>query len=126
MTAVVRFSRFVELCQRLRATPSRLDKLALLADYLRSLPADAIETAVAFLTARAFPASDPRALGVPPGGRRRPRPPGRRWGRRRAAPHPRGRGRGIRRRRRRRRRRLATQPRRLPAGAPGAGGARGE
>jgi DNA ligase-1 len=64
MTSVVRFSRFVELCQRLRATPGRLDKLALLADYLRSLPADAIETAVAFLTARAFPASDPRVLGV--------------------------------------------------------------
>src|SRR4030095_6204523 len=64
MTSVVRFSRFVELCQRLRATPGRLDKLALLADYLRSLPADAIETAVAFLTARAFPAPAPRVLGV--------------------------------------------------------------
>src|SRR4029453_12864060 len=64
MTSVVRFSRFVELCQRLRATPGRLDKLALLADYLRSLPADAIETAVAFHPARAFPASDPRVLGV--------------------------------------------------------------
>src|SRR4029453_15163349 len=64
MTAVVRFSRFVELCQRLRATTGRLDKLALLADYLRALPADAIETAVAFLTARAFPASHPRGLGA--------------------------------------------------------------
>src|SRR5262245_65437584 len=64
MASVVRFSRFVELCQRLRATPGRLDKLALLADYLRSLPADAIKTAVAFLTARAFPSSDPRVLGI--------------------------------------------------------------
>src|SRR5262245_55815218 len=64
MTSGVDFSRFVELCQRLRVTPGRLDKLALLADYLRSLPADAIETAVAFLTARAFPSSDPRVLGV--------------------------------------------------------------
>src|SRR5262245_6113212 len=64
MASVVRFSRFVELCQRLRATPGRLDKLALLADYLRSLPADAIKTAVAFLTARAFPSSDPGVPGI--------------------------------------------------------------
>jgi DNA ligase-1 len=63
MTAVD-FGRFVELCQRLRATPGRLDKLALLSDYLRALPVDAIKTAVAFLTARTFPASDPRVLGV--------------------------------------------------------------
>src|SRR5262245_23871054 len=63
MTAVD-FGRFVELCQRLRATPGRLDKLGLLSDYLRALPVDAIKTAVAFLTARAFPASDPRVLGV--------------------------------------------------------------
>lgn len=62
--AGVDFGRFVELCQRLRATSGRLDKLALLADYLRSLPVDFIGTAVAFLTARAFPASDPRVLGV--------------------------------------------------------------
>jgi len=41
MTAVD-FARFVELCQRLRATPGRLDKLALLSDYLRALPVDAI------------------------------------------------------------------------------------
>src|SRR5512138_3822759 len=63
MTAVD-FGRFVKLCQRLRATPGRLHKLALLSDYLRALPVDAIATAVAFLTARAFPASDPRVLGV--------------------------------------------------------------
>jgi DNA ligase 1 len=64
MSPAVLFNRFVELCGRLRATPGRLDKLALLADYLRSLPADTVGTAVAFLTARAFPASDPRVLGV--------------------------------------------------------------
>src|SRR5512138_3056352 len=63
MTAVD-FARFVELCQRLRANPGRLDKLALLADYLRALPVEAIATVVAFLTARAFAASDPRVLGV--------------------------------------------------------------
>jgi DNA ligase 1 len=64
MTLGIDFSRFVELCRRLCASPGRLDKLGLLADYLRSLPVDAIGTAVAFLTGRAFPASDPRVLGV--------------------------------------------------------------
>jgi len=61
---MVELGRFVDLCRRLRASPGRLDKLARLAEYLRSLPADAIGTAVAFLTARAFPSSDPRVLGV--------------------------------------------------------------
>src|SRR5262252_405921 len=57
-------ARLAELCQRLRASPGRLDKLALLADYLRALPADSVPTAVAFLTGRPFPPSDPRVLGV--------------------------------------------------------------
>jgi DNA ligase-1 len=61
---MVELGRFVDLCRRLRASPGRLDKLALLAEYLRLLPAAAIGTAVAFLTARAFPSSDPRVLGV--------------------------------------------------------------
>jgi len=57
-------ARLAELCQRLRASAGRLDKLALLADYLRALPADSVPTAVAFLTGRPFPPSDPRVLGV--------------------------------------------------------------
>src|SRR5882724_9072400 len=61
---MVELERFADLCRRLRASPRRLDKLELLATYLRALPADAIGTAVAFLTGRAFPASDPRVLGV--------------------------------------------------------------
>ncbi len=61
---MVELERFADLCRRLRASPGRLDKLELLATYLRALPADAIGTAVAFLTGRAFPASDPRVLGV--------------------------------------------------------------
>src|SRR4030095_3302918 len=60
----VDFSRFGDLCRRLRAAPGRLDKLALLAEYLRTLPAASIGTAVAFLTARAFPAPAPRVRGV--------------------------------------------------------------
>jgi DNA ligase-1 len=52
------------LCQRLANTPSRLDKRRLVAEYLRSLPSDQVATAVAFLTGRPFPASDPRVLNV--------------------------------------------------------------
>src|SRR5437879_13580088 len=58
------FARLADLCRRLRTSPGRLDKLAMLADYLRALPPDAVGTAVAFLTGRAFSQSDPRVLGV--------------------------------------------------------------
>ena len=61
---MVELARLSELCGRLRASPGRLNKLALLADYLRALPPDSVATAVAFLTGRAFPRSDPRVLGV--------------------------------------------------------------
>ena len=61
---MVEFARLADLCRRLRTSPGRLDKLAMLADYLRALPPDAVGTAVAFLTGRAFPQSDPRVLGV--------------------------------------------------------------
>src|SRR5437867_12135017 len=61
---MIELSRLADLCRRLRASPGRLDKLALLAEYLRALPADSVPTAVAFLTGRAFPPSDPRVLGV--------------------------------------------------------------
>src|SRR5262249_59850438 len=60
----IELARLADLCRRLRTSPGRLDKLALLADYLRSLPGDAVAAAVAFLTGRAFPPSDPRVLGV--------------------------------------------------------------
>ncbi len=55
---------FAALCQRLARTPGRLDKRRLVADYLRALPTAEVGTAVAFLTGRPFPASDPRALKV--------------------------------------------------------------
>jgi DNA ligase 1 len=61
---MIELARLTDLCRRLRTSPGRLDKLALLADYLRSLPPDHVATAVAFLTGRAFPQSDPRVLGV--------------------------------------------------------------
>src|SRR5438445_516584 len=61
---MVEFARLADLCRRLRTSPGRLDKLAMLADYLRALPPDAVGPAVAFLTGRPFPQSEPRVLGV--------------------------------------------------------------
>jgi DNA ligase-1 len=61
---VRRFADFAELCRRLAATAGRLDKRRLTADYLRALDADDVAPAVDFLTGRAFPATDPRALNV--------------------------------------------------------------
>jgi DNA ligase-1 len=66
---VRRFSEFAELCRRLAATPGRLDKRRLAAEYLKALDPDDVAPAVDFLTGRAFPATDPRALnvrGLPP------------------------------------------------------------
>jgi len=59
-----RFADLADLCQRLARTPGRLDKRRLVADYLKSLTPNEVGTAVAFLTARPFPASDPRVLNV--------------------------------------------------------------
>jgi DNA ligase-1 len=55
---------FVSLCRRLEVTRGRLEKRRLLAQFLRGLAPDEIESAVAFLTGRAFPASDPRVLSL--------------------------------------------------------------
>ncbi len=66
------FADFAALCARLAATPGRLDKRRLVADYLRALPPSDVPHAVAFLTGRAFPVSDPRTLNV----RGLPRVPG--------------------------------------------------
>jgi len=52
------------LCRMLEATPRRLDKLRLVAEFLRALEAEEVATAVAYLTGRAFPTSDARVLGV--------------------------------------------------------------
>jgi DNA ligase-1 len=61
---VRRFSEFAELCGRLAATPGRLDKRRLTAEYLRALEPGDVAPAVDFLTGRPFPATDPRALNV--------------------------------------------------------------
>ncbi len=55
---------FSNLCRSLASTRSRLTKTALTAEFLRRLEPDEVPLAVAFLTARPFPASDPRVLDV--------------------------------------------------------------
>ena len=96
-------SALVTLCLALESTPGRLDKLRLVADFLRALGPDEAAGAVAFLTGRPFPASDPRVLGVrglPPAGPAAG-----------SSADARRRGRGLRRRRDGDRRRLAPRAR---------------
>ena len=62
----VNFSEFAALCYELEKTPSRLAKIAAAADYLRRLKRDEIRPALAFLSGRPFPVSDPRTLDVGP------------------------------------------------------------
>jgi DNA ligase-1 len=57
-------SALVTLCLALESTPGRLDKLRLVTDFLSVLAPDEVAGAVAYLTGRAFSASDPRVLGV--------------------------------------------------------------
>jgi DNA ligase-1 len=60
----VLFVDFCLLCWKLESTRSRLDKVAWTADFLRLLALAEVPWAVAFLTARAFPASDARILEI--------------------------------------------------------------
>jgi DNA ligase 1 len=61
---VTLFADFAALGRRLEATPGRLDKRRLVAEFLRGVEPGEVELAVAFLIAHAFPTSDPRVLGV--------------------------------------------------------------
>jgi len=61
---VTPFSEIVSLCRRLEANRGRLEKRRLVAEFLRGVACDEVEHAVAFLTGRPFPASDPRVLSV--------------------------------------------------------------
>jgi len=61
---VTPFTEFVALCRRLEDARGRLEKRRLLAEFLRGLDPAEIESAVAFLTGRAFTVSDPRVLSV--------------------------------------------------------------
>jgi DNA ligase 1 len=61
---VTRLHQLAALCRNLEATPGRLDKVRLVAEFLRALDADEVAIAVAYLTGRAFPTSAARVLGV--------------------------------------------------------------
>jgi DNA ligase-1 len=52
------------LTQALAATPRRLEKVALVAEFLQRLVPDEVPWAVGFLAGRPFPASDPRVLNL--------------------------------------------------------------
>jgi len=58
------FADFAALCRRLERARGRLEKRDEVARFLTALAPDEIPSAVAFLAGRAFPASDPRVLGV--------------------------------------------------------------
>jgi DNA ligase 1 len=58
------FGELAALGRRLERLRGRLDKLREVAAFLRSVDAEEVPTAVAFLAGRAFPTSDVRVLGV--------------------------------------------------------------
>jgi DNA ligase-1 len=64
MGPVTLFASFAALGRRLEATPGRLDKRRLVAEFLAAVEPPEVGVAVAFLTGRPFPTSDPRVLGV--------------------------------------------------------------
>ncbi len=61
---MTQFHQLVTLCRHIEASPRRLDKLRLVAGFLRTLDAGEVAAAVAYLTGRPFSVSEPRVLGV--------------------------------------------------------------
>jgi DNA ligase-1 len=57
-------SDLTALRARVAASPGRLEKRRLVAEYLRALPPDDLARAVTYLSGRAFAVSDPRVLNV--------------------------------------------------------------
>jgi DNA ligase 1 len=56
--------RFAEHCDRIAGTTKKLEKTAILADYLRSVPVDEAAVAAVFLSGRPFPAWEETTLQV--------------------------------------------------------------
>jgi len=56
------FYRFAELGEEIAATPAKLEKIRLLADYLRTLEPDRLRIAATFLTGKPFAQTDQRTL----------------------------------------------------------------
>lgn len=64
MKEPVTFSKFVQVCENLRNTSSRLEKMAILEDFLCSLQEKDLVIAVRFLLGKPFAATDSRTLDV--------------------------------------------------------------
>ncbi|MGC4071756.1 MAG: ATP-dependent DNA ligase [Nibricoccus sp.] len=64
-TSTTDLTQFAAVADRIKSTPSKLEKIAQLRDYFASLPTDedAAHAAV-FFTGRPFPQSDPRTLNI--------------------------------------------------------------
>jgi DNA ligase 1 len=58
------FAMFADVGETIRATSAKLQKIRLLADYLRSLDQEQLAIATTYFTGRAFAQSDPRTLQV--------------------------------------------------------------
>jgi DNA ligase 1 len=58
------FAQFAELCDALAATPARLEKRALIADYLHALPVEDAGRAALWLSGTPFAETDARVLNI--------------------------------------------------------------
>src|SRR5208337_1065225 len=58
------FIRLVNVFEELRKTRSRLEKTAIIADFIKDVPADELPIIVNFLTGRVFPLWDDRKIGI--------------------------------------------------------------
>jgi DNA ligase 1 len=58
------FAHFAEMCDALAATPAKLEKRAIIADYLHALPIDDAGRAALWLAGAPFAETDPRVLNI--------------------------------------------------------------
>jgi DNA ligase-1 len=58
------FAEFARIGEAIAATPAKLEKVRVLADYLRTLNSDQLRVLITYFTGRAFPQSDLRTLQV--------------------------------------------------------------
>jgi DNA ligase-1 len=58
------FKELVDVYEKLKTTSSRLEKTAMIAGFIKGLPADELPIVATFLTGRTFPAWDQRKIGI--------------------------------------------------------------
>jgi DNA ligase-1 len=63
-TATSEFAAFANVGEAIAATPAKLEKIRLLADYLRGLTSEQLALATPYFTGKAFAQNDPRTLQV--------------------------------------------------------------